>query len=134
MASNLYGNDSDGDSDNSFGNDNDDDDDGQLYGGGFQPVTEDMLTLVVTRGLDDIYTGDDREICFFFPKKRNSIRMYVYITQTYLMYGLVNDLTFLHLKAGPQKPDGHVTSVNLTCVLLRIVSLHSISILQAFHT
>ena len=56
MASNFYQNDSDGDSDNSFEGDDDDDDIFDGYND-FQPITEEMLTLVVTEGLDDIYTG-----------------------------------------------------------------------------
>ena len=54
MESNLYHNDSDDDSDNNFEfSDDDDIFDGQE----FQPVTEQMLTLIMQSGLDDIYTG-----------------------------------------------------------------------------
>ena len=65
MASNLYGNDSDdGESESSFRIDSDEDDD-NLYNDGFQPITEDMLTLEVTRGLDDIYTGEKKKCLQF---------------------------------------------------------------------
>ena len=80
MASNLYGNGYDGDSDNSFGIDSDDDDN-DLYNGDFQPVTEDMLTLEITRGLDDIFTG---ERCMRF----------IYNAQTDLINRLLNGIVF----------------------------------------
>ena len=64
MASNLYGNDSDdGESESSFRIDSDEDD---LYNDEFQPITEDMLTLEVTRGLDDIYTGEKKRLQFLY--------------------------------------------------------------------
>ena len=57
MAFNLHGNDSDGDSDIGLHIDSDEEDN-DLYYQDFQPITEDMLTLECTRGLDDIYTGE----------------------------------------------------------------------------
>lgn len=82
MASNLYGNDSDdGDSETSFRIDSDEDDN-DLYNQEFQPITENMLTLEVTRGLDDIYTG---ERCLQF----------MYEAQTDFTNGLISRLFFL---------------------------------------
>ena len=70
MASNLYGNDSDdGESESSFRIDSDEDDD-NLYNDKFQPITEDMLTLEVTRGLDDIYTGEKKNAYNSCMKRR----------------------------------------------------------------
>ena len=71
MESNLYQNDSDDESDNNVEfSDDDDIFDGQE----FQPVTEQMLTLIMQSGLDDIYTGKlDIFSPFFFvhlSKKR----------------------------------------------------------------
>ena len=98
MAFNLYGSDSDGESDNGLHIDSDEDDH-DMYNESFQPITEDMLTLVVTRGLDDIYTGEG------YPRL-------MYKSHTDLINGLMKWHLFF-LKADPRRLDGHVTSVNL---------------------
>ena len=78
MEFDFYQNHSDEDSDNIF--ENDDDENDIFDGNDFIPLTEEMLSLRMEEGLDDIYTGDNSFFFLTANKKSRPTDIMTYLT------------------------------------------------------